>query len=221
MKEEENAVFTVFLRTLIIYILISLSFRLMGKRQIGELELSELISTLLLSEIATLPIVDPDVPLVSVLIPVTIILSLEIILTYLKNRSGFLKEILESNPSFLIRDGVLDQKELLKMRISLNELLAELRLQGIPSIEDVKYAILEENGKLSAFPKSASKDAQSFAHPVILDGKLQNEALTRAGYTVEALNKQLSARSLSVDRLLLFSIDDAGGIYYIEKEIKK
>ncbi len=213
--------FTVLLRTLIIYVLISLSFRLMGKRQIGELELSELISTLLLSEIATLPIVDPDVPLVAVLIPVTVILSLEIILTYLKTRSVFLKSILESKPSFLIRNGVLDQKELLKMRVSLNELLTELRLQGIASIKDVEYAILEENGKLSAFPKNASGETPSFAHPVILDGELQSEALARTSYTEDSLNELLATRSLSKKSLLLFSIDDSGKCYYIKKDKKK
>lgn len=219
----------VFFRTLIIYFLLSLSFRLMGKRQIGELELSELVSTLLLSEIATLPIVDPEVPLVSVLIPVLVILTLEIILTYLKNRCKFLKRMLEGHPSFLIANGNLDQGELMRMRLSLNELLAELRVQGVSDISDVEYAILEENGKLSVFLKNEKRTltpedlkikpkASGLSHPVILDGEIREDAIAHSHYSKDALIKELKKRGLRPESLLLFSVDDDGGIYYIKKE---
>ena len=222
----------VFFRTLIIYFLLSLSFRFMGKRQIGELELSELVTTLLLSDIATLPIIDPEVPLVSVLIPVLVILTFEIILTYSKNKSRLLKKMLEGHPSFWISNGNLDQEEVMRMRLSINELLAELRLQGVSDISDVEYAILEENGKLSVFLKNEKRaltpedlkirpKASGLSHAVILDGEIREDAILHSHYSKDALKKELKQRGLRPEGLLLFSIDDDGGIYYIEKEKKK
>ena len=141
------------IRTLIIYVLLNITLRIMGKRQIGELDVEELVSTLLISEIAALPIDDTDIPLFNAIIPVVLILSLEIILSTLKNKSEKLKRRIEGEPSYIIYKGKLMQKNLADNRISINELLSELRVQGAADISDVYYAVLEQNGTMSVIKR--------------------------------------------------------------------
>ena len=130
-------------RTLLIYLFLTMILRLMGKRQVGEMEISELVTTLLLSEIAALPMEDTDIPVLHALVPILAIVALEIIITYLKTKWNPLKKIFESQPVFLIRRGVLNQTELERNRISVNEFLGELRMQGVSVLTDAYYAILE------------------------------------------------------------------------------
>ena len=139
-------------RTLIIYLVVSIVLRCMGKRQVGELELSDLVATLLLSEVAALPIADHDMPISHAIFPTLLILSIEIILTFLKTKSRLLKKLVDGKPSMLIYRGVPNPEELEKMRISIEELLSECRLQGYSDINDIAYGILEQDGKLSIIP---------------------------------------------------------------------
>ena len=140
---------SIFIRTIIIYILLSIMLKLMGKRQIGELEVNELVSTLLISEIAAIPISESNVPLLAAIIPIVFICTLEIFLSALKNKWHGLKHVVEGEPVYIIYKGKLLQDALDENRISINELLCEMRIQGIGSISEVYYAILEQNGKLS------------------------------------------------------------------------
>ena len=128
----------------------------MGKRQLGELDVGELVSTLLISEIVAIPIDDPDIPLLNAIIPTLFIISIEIIISTLKNKSEKLKNTIEGVPSYIIYKGRLSQKALLENRISINELLAELRTQGIGDISEVEYGIIEQGGQLSIIKKDAS-----------------------------------------------------------------
>ena len=157
---------SIFVRTVIIYVFLSVSLKFMGKRQMGELEISELVSTLVISEVAALPIADPDIPLLNAVVPVILIVCLEIIISYAKNKSEKLKKYVEGEPIFVIYRGKLRQSALSDNRISLNELLCELRMQGVGDINNVYYAILEANGKLSVFEKN---NKGSFSHNVIID----------------------------------------------------
>ena len=144
---------SIFVRTVIRYVCLSLSLKFMGKRQMGELEISELVSTLVISEVAALPVADPDIPLLNAIIPVILIVCLEIIISYAKNKSAKLKKCVEGQPIFVIYRGKLRQSALNDNRISLNELLCELRMQGVGDIKNVYYAILEPNGKLSVLKR--------------------------------------------------------------------
>ena len=145
--------YAILFRTLILYILITLMIRAMGKRQVGELEMSELVTTLLLSQLVSLPIEDPEIPLLHVVLPVILIVGFEIVITFLKGRLNFLKRIFEARPSILINRGVIDQGELARIRLTVDELLSEVRQQGYRDVGDIYYAILEENGKFSLIPK--------------------------------------------------------------------
>lgn len=223
---------TILLRTLILYLTISLVLRSMGKRQVGELELSDLVATLLLSEVAALPIADRNTPLLHALIPLLLILSLEILLTYLKNKWGFLKRLLEGRPSFLITRGQLDQKELLKLRISIDELLGECRLQGYSDLSEIEYAILEQDGKLSLFPKATEEPvkvsdlglqvpAKGIAHPVITDGCIETASLSLLGITPESVRAICRQNNCRAENVLLMTINDTGDVNIIKKEEKQ
>ena len=140
---------SIFFRTAIIFLLLSISMKVMGKREIGELEVGELITTLLLSEICSIPIDDADIPLMNAVIPVIFIVSLEVLLSATKNKSMKLKRFFDGEPVFLIKNGVINQQELRKNRISIEEFFSALRQNGKGRLLDVKNCILEANGKIS------------------------------------------------------------------------
>ena len=201
-------------RTLVIYILLAFSLRIMGKRQIGELDVGELVSTFLISELAAIPIDDPDIPLLNAVIPILFIISLEIIISALKNKSEHLKSIIEGEPSYIIYKGRILQRMLYETRISVNELLAKLRAQGIGSVDEVEYGIIEQDGSLSVLKKS---DAPLF-HPIIIDGETKEDMLRRLGYDQNWLKKQLKAFGVKADELLLLAVNDNGSISIIKKD---
>ena len=205
---------SVILRTLIVYILLSISLRIMGKRQLGELDVSDLVSTLLVSEIASIPIDDPDIPILNAILPILFILSVEVILSTVKNKSEKIKSVIESSPVYIIYKGKLLQKALRDNRISINELLSELRFQGVGDISDVYYAIIEQNGSVSVMKKGDG----GIAHPVIIDGKINSPALSAVGYTEAMLIDELAKRRVRPDKLFLMTIDDNGKINLIERE---
>ena len=223
---------TIFLRTLIIYASVTVVLRCMGKRQVGELEMSDLVVTLLLSEVATLPIADTDLPLAHSLCAVLTILLLEIILTYLKNKCHFLKRILEDAPTFLIRDGRPIEGELVRMRMSIEELIGECRTQGYSDIRDIAYAILEQDGQLSIIPRagkaplcpddlSLTVKECGLCHPVITDGRIHDRHLRMLGVDRVFIEKECRRRGASVEEVFLMTVNDKKEIYMIKKEGKK
>ncbi|MBE6656346.1 MAG: DUF421 domain-containing protein [Ruminococcaceae bacterium] len=222
---------TVILRTFIIYVALNVALRVLGKRQIGELEIAELVSTLLLSELATTAISDPSVPLAFSLLPIMLIMSLELLTSDVKNRSPVLKRIFEGSPGVLIRRGVLDQTALRKMRISVEELLSAFRLQGIVSIADVYYAILEQNGQLSVVLRKEKQQPTAeelalpsketgISHAIIVDGQIKKEEMTASGRTSAWLKHALQARGVAEEEVFLLTVDDGGEITCILKEKK-
>ena len=201
-------------RTVIIYILLLISLRIMGKRQLGELDVSELVSTLLISEIASIPIDDPDIPLLNAVIPILLILSAEVILSTLKNKSEKLKSAIEGQPSYIIYKGRLLQKALTDNRISINELLSEIRSQGIGDISEINYAILEQNGSMSLLKKEDGE----IAHTVVIDGTAIDDTLKSLGYGKEWLHKRLTERKVDLKKVFLMTVTDDGTINLIQKD---
>ena len=205
---------SIVIRTIIVYILLSFALRIMGKRQLGELDVSELVSTLLISEIASIPIDDPDIPLMNAIIPILFILAVEIILSTIKNKSEGLKELIEGKPQYIIYKGRLLQKPLKDNRISINELLSEMRTQGVGDIDDVYYAAVEQNGSLSILKKEDS----NMAHPIIIDGKMIEENLKAHGYDERWLNKRLGEKKVKMEEVFLMTVSDDEKINIIKKE---
>ena len=218
------------LRTALIYLLLAVILRLSGKRQVGELEISELVCTLLLSELAAIPISDHDIPILFAILPILLILCLEIVFTYLKNKSLLLKALLEDPPTYLIKDGVLCQKALLNMRISIEEFQRECRLQGCPDISMIRYAILEDGGKMSIFLKapyqpltvqdSGKKPQQDsgIARSLIVDGKIRKKTAQALSYSRSDLEKLCARYHSSIADTFLLTVDDSGAVKHIPKQ---
>ena len=208
---------TVLLRTIIIYFVFVFAIRLLGKRQVGELELSELVVTFMLSELATVPIQDSSIPLSYVLIPLVILIAFEIISSFLVTKSKAIKKVVIGNPSYLICKGVLNQQELGRLRMSISELMGELRQKNAGDISEVDYAILEENGKLSVFLKT---DSSSVSHALICDGEINQSNLKIAQKNETWLNEYLKTHNLELKKVFLLTCDDNDTINIIIKEEK-
>ncbi len=212
---------TVFMRTLIIYLMLIISVRLTGKRQIGELQVTEFIAALMLSDIASLPIIDKSAPLSYALVPILLILSLEVICSFAVSKVPFLKRLMIGSPVYIIYKGKLVQSELAHNRIDVYELMSELRLNGVASPDDVYYAILEENGKLSVITKKDAGADGGFAHVLIADGKVSREGLTDSGMNDTSLARILKDAKTEADDVFLLTADDAGNTVIIKKEKKR
>ena len=208
---------TILIRTIIIYFFLTVSLKIMGKRQIGEFEVGELVSTLLISEIASIPICDSSVPILHAVIPVSFILCLEIIIAALKNKSTKLKRIVEGTPVYIIYKGKLLQNALRDNRVSVNEILSELRVQGVGDISEVEYGILEQNGKLSVIKKS---DGGS-AHNIIIDGEIESKTIKTLGYNDAWLQKQLTKFNVDPSEVFLMTVDDNNKINLIKRGAQK
>ena len=201
-------------RTIIIYIILSVTLKIMGKRQISELEVSELVSTLLISEIASVTIDDPDIPLLNAIIPILFIFATEVILSTIKNKSEKLKRTIDGRPVYIIYKGKLLQKALTENRISINELLSEMRIQGIGDISEINYAILEQNGSLSILKNGDS----SIAHSIIIDGEIIYDTLKSIGYNEEWMNKELKKYKTTKNNIFLMTVTDDGVTNVILKD---
>lgn len=219
----------IFFRTVVIYLLLIAAMRLMGKRQIGELEISELITTILLSEIASLPITSHEIPVMYAVIPIITLLSLEVIMSALLIKFPSVKNIISPRPNIIINKGKLDQKELKRIRMSTDELICELRRSGIADISEVYYAIIEENGKLSVLPKVSAKpptlsqlgrtaDETGLAHIIISDGKVNKNGLSTVGMSEDDLGSYLRISGEKKENIFLLLRDDAGKYTLIKKE---
>lgn len=207
---------SIVIRTVIIYIILSVSLRIMGKRQLGELDVSELVSTLLISEIASIPIDDPDIPLMNAVIPILFILSVEILLSTIKNKSRKMKSVIEGKPQYIIYKGRVLQNVLDENRISINEILSEMRAQGVGDISEVYYATIEQNGALSILKKGES----NMAHTVIIDGDVMKSNLQAMGLNENWLNTNLTNGNIQRSDVFLMTIDDDGRVNLILKDGK-
>ncbi len=202
---------SIFFRTAIIFLLLSISMKVMGKREIGELEVGELITTLLLSEICSIPIDDADIPLMNAVIPVIFIVSLEVLLSATKNKSMKLKRFFDGEPVFLIKNGVINQQELRKNRISIEEFFSALRQNGKGRLLDVKNCILEANGKISVL-----EEKNGFDRIVISDGEISKSTLTLLGLNEEWLKKAL--KDHKPEEVFIMTVNEKNVPYYILKE---
>ena len=222
----------ILIRTVFIYFFLMLMMRLLGKRQLGELEATELVTALLLSEIASLPVTNTEMPIAFALIPMITIVALEIILSFVMVKLPVFKRVISSRPSVVINKGTLIQSELKKQRISTDELICALRQAGTADISEVNYAIVEENGALTVIPKSDSRPLTArdlglhvgengLMHIIISDGHIDAHGLQTVGKTVSWLHSYLKSLSLTTADVFLMLSDDAGNLSIIKKEGKK
>ncbi|MDD7794915.1 DUF421 domain-containing protein [Clostridium sp. 'White wine YQ'] len=204
--------FIVIFRTCILYLLVVLVIRLMGKRQIGELQPYELVITIVISDLATVPMQDVRLPLILGIIPIMSLLILELILTELQLKSNFMRKIIDGNPSIIIKNGKLNEKELKSQRINLDDLMEELRVSGNLDISKIKYALLENNGQLSIIPM----DNNIMNLPAILyiDGQYNKETLSKMNKDVEWLKQKLQNKGVNIEDTFIVLIDSTGKLIH-------
>ena len=201
---------SILIRTAIIYIFLSIVMKLTGKRQLGELEVEELISTFLISEIAVFPIDDPDIPVLNAIIPIILIVSFEILLSFIKNKSSRLKRVVDGRAIYIIYKGRLLEHVLRENRISIEELLCAARQNGIGNISDIRYAIIEPNGKISVLDCGLT-------HILVSDGEVNEKTLKSLGYDERWLKKQLDKENASLSEVFFFGIDDEERTTFFKK----
>ena len=209
---------SVFVKTIIIYIVLTVMMRIMGKRRIGELEADELVSTFLISELGAMPISDSSIPLINAIVPIVFICALEVLLSALKTRWHAAKHVLEGEPTYIICKGRILEDALESSRISLNEILAEMRSQGIGNIGDVEYGVLEANGKLSLIERSEDKE---MGHAIVIDGEIRQGELVAIGHDELWLHEILDARAVGLKEILLLSVTDSDEVQIIKKGKEK
>lgn len=191
---------SVLTRAVFFYILISIVYRLMGKREIGELSIMDLIVSFILSELAAMAIDNYESNILISVLPILAVSLIEIITSRLILRNTKIRDIFEGNPSVIINRGKINFKEMIKQRYNIGDLLTELRSKGIKSIEEVSYAVLETNGNLSVFTKKGTNFG-SFPLPIILDGQIQKETLQEIDKTTAWIDDFLKNEKITKDEV--------------------
>ncbi len=202
--------------------------RLMGKRQIGQLEVSDLVSTLLLSELAALPIENHEIPLLYSVIPTVLLMAIEIFSAALQGRFPKFKNIFSPRPSILVRMGKPDFEELEKCRMSSDELLIALRRTGTTDISEVAYAILEQDGSVSVLPRAYAKPAtaqdvsventESGMFRIVVDkGAFNENSLGELGWSIEKAQKIIKSSGFDINTIELMLADEAGNFQIFTK----
>ena len=217
------------IRTVVLYGVLIFAVRLMGKRQVGEMEPAEFVVTMLVANLAAAPMQENTLPLVTGLVPICTVLGLELILAVLSLKSIPVRQLLCGSPLLLIRDGKVDQRALKMSRVSMDELLQKLREKDVFDLKAIRHAVLETDGELSVLrraeygpPSARAMGVQvqqaELCYAVISDGKVQKKELARAGFDELWLQRELKALGLSQKDVFLFAADPRGGSLVIKKE---
>ena len=217
------------LRSLVLYFAIIITIRIMGKRQLSQLQPAELVITIMLSQVAVLPLEDKNIPLVTSLQPFAVFLSLEIISSIINMKSLKYRTLIQGHSVIIIRNGILDQKQLKRVRLTVDDLLEALRKKDIFDITTVSYAFLETDGTITAMLKNefmpvlindASLPVKKDALPctVISDGKIIDSELKECGLKKKDVLSAVNSRRLELKDVLLMTADANGIISVIEKE---
>ena len=216
-------------RTIVLYLCLILAIRLMGKRQIGQMEPAEFVVTMLVANLASIPMQDAGIPIFSGVVPIFTVLGVELVLSALSLKSSRLRKLLCGKPVILIENGRVLQQNLRKTRITLDELTGHLRQKDVLDITSVQYAILETNGNLSVFPYPKEKPAsardagirarqQFLPVTVISDGELMEENLKLTKKDSRWLRQVLAERGATVETTWLLTVDGSNRVTFMRKE---
>ena len=218
-----------FLRTILLYLVLIFSIRLMGKRQIGQMEASEFVVTMLVANLASIPMQDGAIPLYSGLVPILTVLGLELVLSWAIMKSVSVRKFLCGKPVILIDNGKILRENLRATRVTMDELVGHLRQKDVLDIRSVQYAILETDGNLSVFPYPDSRPAsaqeagiqtgpQHLPLTIIEDGYLSRENLQKSGKNLAWLEAVLRRHSADIGDTLLLTVDDGDRVVWLPME---
>ena len=217
------------IRTVIIYVVLITAMRIMGKRQLGELQPIELVVTLLVADLAAVPMQNNGLPLLSGIIPIVVLVSMELLLSALMLKWNWFSNLVSGNPIVIINNGKLDQKALKKMRMTLDDLTETLRTQDVFDMNDVEYAIAETNGKISVFPKSNKRppvaEEMGLALPspgmpvlIVSDGKYCDWALEICGFSHEWVEQKLKEKNIALNTVFMMTSDRSGNYFILKRD---
>lgn len=222
--------FVVMFRTLILFALVIISMRIMGKRQIGQLQPYELAVLIMISALAAIPMEDISIPLFNSIIPIILLLSFQVLVSFAAQKSEKVRAAVDGRPSILIQNGKIMESELRELHLNINDLLEQLRICGYPNISDVEFAVFETNGEITVIPKSQCRPLQprdielatkyeGLPHPLIIDGNVNYENLGKVKHDELWLKNELSKFGITEFKAVLFaSLDTEGRLYYQLKE---
>ena len=221
--------FLIFVRTIILYLIILIVVRCMGKKEIGQMQPFEFVISLMIADIASMPLTDTGVPILHGIIPILGLLFAYMIFTICIIASITLREIICGRPAILINKGKIDENVLIKEKITINELQERLRVKDIFSIEDVEFAILETNGELSVIEKPEKKNItpedmgiepmySGLTYDLVIDGKVMIENLQKLNKTYSWLKKEVNKFGYEPEDALIVTLNESGSIYSQKKE---
>ena len=219
------------IRTVILYVFVILAIRLMGKRQISDMQPSELVVTMMISDIASLPMQNTAQPLLSGVVPVLVLVSLELTVSAVMLKSRLFRKLISGSPVVVIEDGRLLQRQLKRLRLTTDELCAQLRQQNVFSLQDVQYCIVETNGVLSVLEKPSKRvpnaEESGIVIPdnkmeavVVSDGAWVESSLRLCGSTKQEINNILQKKQIKLNEIFLMTMDGNGVCQIIRRENK-
>lgn len=210
---------TIFIRTVVLYILVVIAIRIMGKGELSELQPYELVVIIMISELASLPMETVEMPFVNGVVAISTLVFLQVIISFITLKSEKARSIICGKPNILIKKGKILDRELKRLRISMNDLIEQLRIKNFPNIDDVEFAILETNGDLSVIPKSSKRpltpsdinlkvENEGLPIGLILDGKINQDNLNKASLNFNWLYTELKKQNIDdIDKVLYASVD--------------
>ena len=221
-----------FIRAIILYIVVLIVMRLMGKREIGQLQPFELAISIMIADLASVPMSELGIPITNGIIPILGLLVMYMIISILNMKSVNIRKIMSGQPALLIYRGKIDEKVLRKERITINELQERLRVENIFNLADVEYAILETNGEVTVIQKPEKRNLtpqdlniipeyEGLSYDLVLDGKIMSENLKILGKDEKWLNKQLKNFGATPKDTLIATIDGKGEIFFQKIEVRR
>ena len=221
-----------FVRAIIVYILVLIVMRLMGKREIGQLQPFELVISIMIADLASIPMTDPGVPIFNGLVPILGLLAMHLLITVLNIKSVNIRKITCGKPTILIYRGKIDEEALRKERFTISELQERLRGKEIFDLGDVEYAILETNGEVSVIQKPNKRNTipedfditpeyEGLPYDLVVDGKIMYENLTKIGKNEKWLRKQIDKFKTTPENVFIATIDGKGNFFCQEKSKKE
>lgn len=207
------------IRTILLYLLIVFSLRLMGKKQLGELQPSELVTTIMVSNIATLALEEVSVPMLMGVVPILMIVSLDVIMSGITLKSLRIRRLVSGSARVIISDGVIDQKEMKNLRYTIDDVTEAMREQGIFDISQVQYAIVETNGKINFLQKeSPPKNPPEI---IVKDGKINTDGLSRTNLGEGWVKKILKENGTEISSVFIMSADSDGKYQILVKDNRR
>lgn len=221
-----------FFRSIIIYVIVLVVMRLMGKREIGQMQPFELAISIMIADLATIPMADIGIPISNGIIPILGLLVMHLIISVINLKSSKIRELICGKPTILIYRGKIDEEKMKKERLTLNELEEKLRSNNVMNLGDVEYAVLETSGDISVIQKPNKRnttpedfnimpDYEGIPYNLVIDGKVMNDNLKRIGKNYEWLRKQTKKFNIMPEEALIVTINGKGDIFCQKKETRK